>query len=329
MMMPAPRWFAAMLFAVSLGLIPVTGFCQEVSASASVDSNTILVGDWLRLRLTVIHPEEIALSPPAILDSIEGIEIVDRSAPSKNKTDKGVEESIVFTITSFDSGTHVIPPVRIDYSMPGDTARRSVETNPIPIFVRGIPVDTSQDIKDVKPPLSVPLAFADVLPYLIGAVILGVAAWAFFYIRKRRRTGESIIPSAPPRPPHELALESLRALEAEKLWQRGMVKEYHSQLTEIIRLYIERQFGAPALEMTTDELLGNERILVLPADLLNDLKTLLVRADFVKFAKFQPRPEEHEESLSLGYHFVESTRVMPLGTRVTNQVFQESGAAAQ
>lgn len=282
---------------------------QDVRAEARVDSNTIVIGDWLRLHLTVVHPEEVTLSPPVLPDSIEGIEFIDRSAPSSRKTDRGIEESVVFTITSFDSGTHVIPPISIMYNRKDDTARSMTETTLLLIVVRGMAIDTTQDIRDVKPPISIPLSFAEMLPYILGVILLGGVAWLIFYIRKKRRRGESLLPSAPARPADELALEALQTLEAAKLWQRGKLKEYQSQLTDILRIYVERRFRVAAMESTTDEILAAESLASLPSQDFENLRVLLVRADFTKFARYQPVAAENEESLSLARKFVESTRV--------------------
>ena len=280
---------------------------QDVQVTARVDSNNILVGDWLGLEIEVQHPEDVTVTLPSIKDSLVGFEIVKQNPPSIKKADGRVLEVFTYTLTAFDSGTHIIPPLPFHYTTRSDTAKRFVETSPIPVFVHGIAIDTTQDIKDVKPPLSVSISFAEILPYLIGVIGAGVLIWLFMYIRKKRKRGEPLIREAPPRPAHEVALEALRALEDERLWQRGKVKEYYTQLTDIVRVYIERRYSVMALEMITDEILGSGEIKALPKDVQEKLKEILVRSDLVKFAKFQPFPEENERSLSLAVSFVEST----------------------
>lgn len=183
-----------------------------------------------------------------------------------------------------------------------------VETSPIAIFVHTVGVDTSKDIKDIKPPVSLPISFAELLPYILGVLGIGGAGWLIYYILKKRRRGESILPEPPPRPAHELAFEALRALEAEKLWQRGLVKEYHSKLTDIIRTYVERRYGVLAMEMITDEILSSLPVARLDNELKRELRDTLLLADLVKFAKFQPPTEEHERSMRSAYGFVEATR---------------------
>ncbi|HZY09699.1 MAG TPA: hypothetical protein VFF29_00950 [Bacteroidota bacterium] len=296
--------FLAVFCLISLSSIV---FAQEVRVTARVDSNTILIGDWIKLYLEVQHPEHITVTWPTILDSLEGFDVLHREEPTPKKYNQGVLEASTYTLTVFDSGTYVIPPIAFHYTVRGDTVRQTAQTSPFPIFVRSIAVDTTQGIKDIKPPLMVPITFADVLPYIIGVIIIAGLVWLVLYIRRKRAKGETLLPQSPPRPPHEIALEALQALESEHLWQRGKVKEYHSQLTDIVRVYIEKRFFVLAMELTTEEILSAQKMISLSKEVVELLKEILIRADLVKFAKFQPLPEENELSMARAKAFVEST----------------------
>jgi hypothetical protein len=274
---------------------------QSVHVSARVDSNAILIGDWLPLHIEVEHPAATTVIFPSLPDSLEGFEVVRRDPPTRQSTERGILETATFIMTAFDSGMHVVPPLTVRYTTEGDTAKHAIDT----------------------PPISVPLTLADLLPYLIGAAVIGGLIWLYLYVRARRKRGEPLIPEAPPRPADEVALEALRALESERLWQRGKVKEYYSQLTDIIRLYIEKRFTVPALESTSDEVLGSGPIRTLPADDRESLRDILTRADLVKFAKFQPLPEDHEKSQRLAVSFVGSTwsrRAEPMPSAAREEV---------
>jgi hypothetical protein len=219
-----------------------------------------------------------------------------------------VNERGTFTLTAFDSGMHVIPPLAFAYRMAADTARKLASTSPIILRVNAVPVDTTQDIKDIKPPLGMPISLAELLPYVIGVLVLAGLVLAVYYVVKKRRSGESLFaPSVPLRPAHEVAMDALSALEAEHLWQRGKVKEYHSLLTEIVRTYVERRFRVLALESTSDEILSFRPIEELERNIRSDLEEILLRGDLVKFAKFQPLAEENERSMHSAMSFVEST----------------------
>jgi hypothetical protein len=292
---------------ICLIALPASSFSQQIEAVVRVDSQHITIGDWLRATLEIRHTADVKLFPPALPDSLGGFEIVRREQPGSQEVNGNVLEKIPFIVTSFDSGMQIIPPLSFSYTVPGDTNMYVVETSPVVINVYGMAIDTTLDIKDIKPPLSVPITFAEILPYIITAILLTGAVWLVWHIVKKRRRGERIIPEAPPRPAHEVALEALQSLESEKLWQRGKVKDYHSQLTDIIRVYIERRFGIMAMEMTSDEILTGFSGQTLSHELQGQLKEMLYRADLVKFAKYQPLALEHENSLAHAYNFVRST----------------------
>ena len=126
-------------------------------------------------------------------------------------------------------------------------------------------------------------------------------------VQKRKRKVLPIEEFVPKIPPHEIALEKLKKLEEEKLWQKGEVKLFHSNTTEIIREYIEQRFSIPALESTTDEILDNFKKVDLNGELKNILREMLVLADLVKFAKAKPLPDENEKTLQWAYQFVRET----------------------
>jgi hypothetical protein len=116
----------------------------------------------------------------------------------------------------------------------------------------------------------------------------------------------------PSRPAHEIALEELNRLEAEKLWQQGNFKMYHTRLSDIIRAYIEHRWQIPALEQTTDEILSGFSKGMLEEELYRKLKHLLETADLVKFAKLQPVAYENEACMADSFALVRQTAVKAL-----------------
>ena len=206
-----------------------------------------------------------------------------------------------------------MPPLAFQYSSQNDTTKKIVSTSPVVIRAHGISVDTTKDIKDIKPPMTVPISFAEILPYLIAVVVIvGLGILLYYYMRKKRLKELGIEEKMPSRPAHEVALEALRALEAERLWQRGKVKEYYSQLTDIVRMYIERRLLVKAMEITTDEIMTASEIVALEKKPKESLRKILVCADLVKFAKLLPLQEENEKSISLAISFVELTHREPV-----------------
>lgn len=110
------------------------------------------------------------------------------------------------------------------------------------------------------------------------------------------------------RPAHEIALEKLHDLGDKKLWQTGEVKEYQSELTYIIREYLENRYDIKALESTTDEIVTElSQKEFDPTDERN-LREILQVADLVKFAKAKPEMSIHEKFLDSAKGFVRKTK---------------------
>lgn len=102
-------------------------------------------------------------------------------------------------------------------------------------------------------------------------------------------------------PPYDEAIYKLNELDEKLLWQNNKVKEYYSELTEIVRGYIERELKVPALEKTTDEIIetlkdfNEAETISTSKETIDKLKALLQEADLVKFAKSKPLAIEIEE----------------------------------
>jgi hypothetical protein len=142
---------------------------------------------------------------------------------------------------------------------------------------------------------------------------------------KNRKPEEEAIAPELLRPADEVALEKLDEIKATKIWKDGKVKEYQTELTDVVREYISRRFDVQSTEKTSDETLRELKPLLLSASLndgmsaaspLNDgkalyerLKKMLQLADLVKFAKWHTTPDENESALLTAYDFVNSTKL--------------------
>jgi hypothetical protein len=298
-------------------------FAQSITASAKLDTNAMLIGDQVKLNITLSYPKNTLVSWPKIGDTIlRTIQVINRSkidsAFSADKKTVTLHQN--FLITSFDSGFYAIPPIRFFYKELPDTTIRFVQTETLLLSVHTMTVDTTKTIKPIKGPLSVPLTFKEILPWLILAVLVILAILAvLFYLKKRKKSEPVFTIRAKNQPlPHELALSELEKLRLKKLWQGGKTKEYHSELTDILRKYIESRFNIMALEMTTHEIMESFRT---QNDMHNDsfekLNHILLMADLVKFAKMLPLPVENDLSMQNAVAFVQDTAIKKEQT-VTN-----------
>ena len=215
------------------------------------------------------------------------------------------------TVFAFDSATFYIPPFEF-LSQSGDTLRTNSLALKVFVPFENVEVDPQKfvGIKDVEEPEFV---FMDYIWYfLIPLLVLALLAAAWFgwqYYRKHKKNAPVVVPKAKPLPPHVIAMNALDNLAEKKLWQNGRDKEFHTELTDILRQYIEARFGVAAMEKTSDEILDElyELAESQKASLAN-LKQILSIADLVKFAKYHPYADENQLSFVNSRMFVEQTK---------------------
>ncbi len=279
---------------------------DEPRAKAWVDSTSYLIGDWITVHVEIKHDPGIQFQLLAG-DTLGGFSILDRPALKQNVPTVSAADIVV---ARYDSGQAILPPFVFGYQTPGDTMFRSVSTNPLVLTVSTVQVDTSAEIKDIKPPLSIPLSLAEIAVYLGILLILFVAAYLFYrYWKKRQqRTPEQPVYVAPAKPAHVLALEELGALKEKKLWQQGLIKLYYSEATEILRRYFENRYHIAALEQTTDEIMQSLGAHLHAKPIMDETESVLRLADLVKFAKLEPVVADHERMLLTAYDIVEQTK---------------------
>ena len=288
-------------------LVPRIALGQEVSARARVDSTRYAVGDAITVHLDVTHPKGASLKM-AVADSLEGFSVLGRSPFVLNGE---TASSATLVVSRYDSGTAVLPPLELLYMLPGDTTLHHASTNPLFLTVRTLLVDTSQAYRDLKPPLSIPLTLAEIAEY--AGIVLAIAVMVYLGYRwwkkrQQKKTGDVYVP--PPRPAHLIALEELAILKEKKLWQQGLIKQFYSEVSEVLRRYVENRYRLMALEQTTDEIMeGLKRLHVKPSA-CSKVETVLQLSDLVKFAKYQPGISEHEEVLTMAYDIVETTKLI-------------------
>ena len=306
-----------------LSFVGYHGFAQSIKASAKLDTNAMLIGDQVNLNITFSYPLNTLVKWPIIGDTIlQTIQVINRSKidSSFSADKKTVTLHQNFLITSFDSGFYAIPPIRFFYRELPDTTIRFVQTETLLLSVHTLAVDTTKVIKPIKGPLSVPLTFKEILPWLLLAVLVILIILAVLFYLKKRRKAEPVftIRSKIQLLPHELALSELEKLRIKKLWQGGRIKEYHSELTDILRRYLENRFSVMALEMTSQEIMDSITTQNnIHSDSVEKLDHILAIADLVKFAKMQPLPVENDTSLENAVAFVLDTAVKKEQT-VTN-----------
>ena len=273
-------------------------------AVLSVDRTEIRIGDQVRatIRTDLSGGREWINADALWPDSIKGIEVV--SGPVWDHT-RPEATSATWSVAFFDTGWVRIPtlPIVITQNGQADTAY----TNDIPVKVIPVEPDSTglAEIKEIYlEPFSISY-YKRYIPHLLVAILLiiGLIMWW-----RKRKAAKGVVEAIPvPMSPHDWAAKALDELEAKRLWQSGEVKEHYTNLTGILREYLERRFGIHAMEQTSDEILEQLRLQKLSQSLLADTEELLSVADLIKFAKADPGMDIHAVTIGRVRAFVRET----------------------
>ena len=284
--------------------------------SATLDSTTLFIGDQTDLHLRAIGEVGEQVSMP-VLDKelIPGVEIVDRTiVDTLSLKDGRVQYDQYLTVTSFEDSLFYIAP--LPFVSGDDTVWSDGLTLNV---VQPFEMDTTDmAITDIKGVYKAPVWWWGIFRWVLLALLLagvGVAGYYLItYLQRRKREEEgNVVMTEPLRPAEEVALEKLDAIKEKKIWQQGQVKEYYTQLTDVVREYIARRFEVSSVEQTSDETLRDIRPLLSERKVLYDqLRKMLTLADLVKFAKWSTTPDENELSLRNAYTFVKETTIKSL-----------------
>lgn len=240
------------------------------------------------------------------------IEIIDRTVDFDEIVDSIAKLYVrrqEFTVTCFEPGIHRLKPIGIEFN---DTMLYS---NWVDLRVNTVEVDTSKGITDIKENYSVEYTFSEKMedwfikywPFLAGA---GGLVAIFFIVRLiRSRKPEEVVPEIPKIPAHITALKALIELRQKEAWKTENKKEFYSELTYTVRLYLEQRFGIQAIESTTREIIDELKYADISEEDKRYLRKILSQADMVKFAKMKPQEEQGEESLGKSIDFVEKTKL--------------------
>ena len=174
-------------------------------------------------------------------------------------------------------------------------------------------MDTTLAITDIKDIERAPIWWWGIIRWiLLALLIVGLAVGGYYlwrWLESKRKPEEEKIDPELLRPADEVALEKLDAIKEQKIWKDGKVKEYQTELTDVVREYIGRRFDVHSTEKTSDETLREMKPL-LEKDLYSRLKSMLQLADLVKFAKWHTTPDENESALVTAYDFVNETKLV-------------------
>ncbi|MFV8371553.1 hypothetical protein [Flavobacterium sp. LB2P74] len=267
-------------------LLSTAVFAQQKQVVTSIDTIKNKIGAEFKLSIkTTVDTSSKVIFPK--LKNFGALEVIQSYPIDTIKMDGRYELIKKYGLTQFDSGRYVVPSIKIFIDS------KPFMTDSLLVEVANVEVDTLKqkmfDIKDIAPADN---PIGDWWKYLlIFALIIGIGAFIYWFIKKRqeKKLLEEIYKT-----PIEKATSLLDTLEKKELWQKGEVKAYYSELTDIARNYIEEAIEIPAMESTTSELIQGLRAasvkkkMTLSQEIIENLERVLKQADLVKFAKSKP-----------------------------------------
>jgi hypothetical protein len=288
-----------LLLSILIFAFPTGMLAQSVGLSAKAEKSQYRIGDWIDVTVDARVDIPVDSIRPALRDSLGLFEVL-----GMGRAAEGNRWTIRFA--TLDSGNVVLPPIPFVFRAKGDTVFQRAYSNSISFVLSGMAIDPKGEIKDIKQPMSGPWTFEDLLPYLIGFVVLVAAGIGLYFWYKRRQRLAAMVEEVvrPAIPAHVEALAALRMLEDKKLWQNGRIKEFYSEDTEIVRRFFERRWNIIALELTSDETLQQMEQIGDAQQVRNEMVQFFRTADLVKFAKHFPSPEDCTNELRWAYDII-------------------------
>lgn len=283
---------------------------------ARLDSAHVLMGRLTGLNLEVVTDKGAKgyfplfnSQDPAGVVRTNGDSVELRTAFKSDTVELGsgrIQINYKFPVQVFDSGMYRLPS--FVYVSGNDTAKSNLVT----LKVIPLTVGDAEQISDYLGVEDGDRSFWDFIPdvlieywwaFLGGLIILGLLVWGLIRHKKQPETKSHIVLT-----PYELAIKHLHELKEKKLWEQGHEREYFTELTDILRIYLQDRFGVNAMEMTTDQIIKHLTQNGETKDKKSYLQSILEMADFVKFAKMRPLPSDNVDAYENAIRFVEETK---------------------
>lgn len=312
---------------------------QTVNSVVIPNKDSVLIGDIIQLKVKVTYPQEVSIKALDFTSWAEipnqlyktdtitqqqyaDIEVIDpgqwTALTNNNIIEKGnLQPTLVngkYTLENTVS-IAIYTPGQFKLLSPKVIAESDVETFPaqlpmVHVYLPASALTDSLSLNPINDIMREKKNFSDYRSYILGFGALLIVAALMYYLLRRKKKPTPIKEMAPEieLQPHEKALKALNELNNAQLWQRGLVKEYQSSLTDIIRTYLQDRYGVRATEMTTDEIVDALQKTGFNTEYRQELKEILQVADLVKFAKAVPEANIHSQFMEKAVHFVEQTK---------------------
>jgi hypothetical protein len=264
---------------------------ENISVKAAVDKNQILIGEPVRLVIDVKSPMVSGNQLPQF-DSIPHFEMIEKGSVDSTISASGASYHLEWKLTSFDSGTRIIPAFAI-------TIGKAVyRTDSLAVEVSYGVVDTTKDYHDIKGIIDVENPNVKYIPWIVGGLTLIALVLFIWFIRKALPVirQPSTVNQDNRISPLEEAMAQLDLLKKMIQQDPAAVKKYYSALNDTLRVFMHRRLGFITMEKTSEELILTVSSLNMEREAFTKLAAALRMGDFVKFAKYIPGPFEIESN---------------------------------
>ena len=311
----------SILFLVILLATGLMSYAQSVKIKATIDTSSILIGDQVSLQLSATYnPQLVRVRFPSVVDTFNHFEVVSRSKVDTvvGRDDNIFKQNII--VTNFDSGQWKIPALPFDIQSLKGEEPAILFSDSFLVNVTTVQVDTAQPIKPIFGIRSAKMPIQQIVLYVIATILLLLLlAFIIWYFIKVWREKNKKLEHKEPEIillPHDKALQALALLAEQQLWQAGQEKSYHTQLTDIVRTYLDEQFAIDSFEKTSTEIIQQVKKVKALSNSRQSLRTIFETADMVKFAKSKPTEDEHLQSMELANQMVRESykKVKPINS---------------
>ncbi|MCM1293263.1 MAG: DUF4381 family protein [Bacteroides sp.] len=316
------RIILSTILSLSLFFTAVGANPSDYKATAKIDSAEMIMGSKTLLNVDFSGP--LSKDARIIIDESNpdpDVELTLKVNGEPSSIGNGLKQlKQSFEVQIFDSGLYTLPAILCISGNDTVIANATViKVDPMPLDsinlvmegdeVKDLKINDYSDISSIKP------KFWDFIPdwlqiygwWIVAALVI-IIIGLFVYLKWGRNGGMKRIFTKKVIPPYDLAISELNRLQEMQLWQKGDEKGYYTELTNILRRYLEGRFGISAMEMTTPQIMEALE----KADNAKEYTTLvsavLSQADFVKFAKARPEADQNNRSFANTRQFVELTR---------------------
>lgn len=310
--------------------VSAEAMAQQPVVRAELDSVTILVGGQVGLNVSIQVPNSLDCHVIALPDTLtKSVEVVSTVRADTLEEGDLREYSMRYLVTSFDTGLQYVPPIPV-VIMPDSSTVSTPEfalsvINPF----QKIEVDEQSGIArifDINAAVDAPFVWRELLYYWPWVVVVVVLVGLFFLVRWLRgrycrpHDGGGAV-SVKVEPCEVVALRDLERIRQEKLWLHNRVKEFYSDLTDTLRKYVASRFGVQALESTSAQLVESltPYLKESPKEQAR-ISQILEQADFAKFAKMEPSPDDNAHAVADAIEFVNATTQAPVSLKPDTSV---------